>query len=628
MTQIINTKNFLRSVEERILSLPSLGGRDISLLFTSETVKKINIQSIIEHVRIKSIYVLHEGEIPPESLGKDVGYLLYESGEVLSPQVSGEVIVSFIPIIKFRRKFALSFYRKNIRSILLYDGYSYCDVSMFRFILDGVFEQVQTKLQTISYPELPNLVKQLISKVLPKRALHKGSNKKLNQQNPINRIFRYIFEFGSARDYAKISLYSDGYILDAKYVSGRIFLVNYSLAAGGVERQLVNTSIGLKNHGFYDVTILCNQLIGSIEGLKLNFYLDKVKNAGINVLQIKSINSYIFDNSIERVPYNRDLSLTSNFPIHLCEMIDSYFDAYNKNHPEVVHLWQDQTNILAGFAAVFAKVPNIILSVRNIAPVNFAYYKPWMREGYRTLLKFPNVRILANSHAGAQSYAEWLGVPLNRFKVIHNGFYFGPDNDINTIGSNDLRARLGIPNGPVVGSVFRFWQEKDPILWVKTAAEIAKRNKNISFLLVGSGPMQSEIQELAKENGIFDILFMPGSIDDVFSVLKIMDVFLLTSIAEGLPNVLIEAQAMSVPVVSTDGGGSSEAVLNGETGWVVQSRNPSDLADKVTEILADDEWREKARVKSPKFIKDKFGLDRMVDETLKSYFPTEIMHER
>ena len=154
---------------------------------------------------------------------------------------------------------------------------------------------------------------------------------------------------------------------------------------------------------------------------------------------------------------------------------------------------------------------------------------------------------------------------------------------------------------------------------MRTAAGIARARPDVIFLVIGTGHMQSAMLEFAAELGIADRLFLPGTEKNIAPAYAAMDVFLLTSRFEGLPNVLIEAQALGVPVVTTDAGGCREAVLEGQTGVIVKSRDSAKLAERVLFVLDDPDWAAKARQRGPVFVRERFGLKRMIEETLDVY---------
>lgn len=111
---------------------------------------------------------------------------------------------------------------------------------------------------------------------------------------------------------------------------------------------------------------------------------------------------------------------------------------------------------------------------------------------------------------------------------------------------------------------------------------------------------------------------MPGYERDAAAAIAAMDVFLLTSRAEGLPNVLIEAQGFGVPVVTTNAGGAAETLDEGRTGFAVP-HCAERLAQAVLRILGDAAWRQAVRTAAPRFVREQFSTVRMVDRTLDAY---------
>jgi glycosyltransferase involved in cell wall biosynthesis len=139
------------------------------------------------------------------------------------------------------------------------------------------------------------------------------------------------------------------------------------------------------------------------------------------------------------------------------------------------------------------------------------------------------------------------------------------------------------------------------------------------FLMVGDGPLRQEVRHQAQRLGIDSSLLLPGHQKDSMAAMAAMDVFLLTSRLEGLPNVLIEAQALGIPVVTTDTGGARETILEGVTGYAVYPHAAKLLAKVVIKILDDEQFRQQAREKAPPFISNKFGCERMIHDTLRAY---------
>lgn len=398
-----------------------------------------------------------------------------------------------------------------------------------------------------------------------------------------------------------------------EFCYNRILMINSALAWGGAERQLVNTMIGL-SHRHYDVSLACENL-GLVPDS--DFFEPELKRHQIPYGSLWCVGRAGKHNGyLERLP-GRDLK---RLPSVYFEKLRPYIQAIKAVRPAVIHAWQDQTCVLAGVAAAIVGVPRIILSTRNVAPVNFAYHQPHMRSAYRALSTHPAVRFINNSNAGAADYAKWLDLPISTFTVVYNGFDFDREAGVDARPSAALMS-----NAPIIGSIFRFYSEKDPLLWIETATIVARRRPDAHFVIAGTGPLEQQVRALARRKCFGDRLHLMGVVRDPTALLRRLSVFLLTSRFEGLPNVLIEAQAHGVPVVSSRAGGAGEAFVQGETGWLVEERSPEALAERVLNVLDDSSWRAQAAIKARRFVRETFSLESMLDQTVALY---DIGHHR
>lgn len=400
------------------------------------------------------------------------------------------------------------------------------------------------------------------------------------------------------------------------FVEGRVLLVNGNLCPGGAERQVVNSLLGLNHDPRIEVSMLCEHLH---DRPNHDFYLWQLEQQGIEVRVLRRL-----ERPSSRSPVARAVKglahAVSRLPTRLCDDVIYYMRELIELKPEVVHAWQDATNVKVGIAAALLGVPRVVLSTRNMAAVRFAYYHPYMWPAYRALERLPNVIFVNNSKAGAADYARWLRLPAKRFKVIHNGF---SDSNMVRPSNHDIQAykeRMGIPaDALVVGGMFRFNEEKDPLLWIRCAALVAEERHDVFFLLLGTGPLEQQMLSSAKSLDLADRLVMPGTEKNAALAIASMDVFLLTSRYEGTPNVAIEAQWLGVPVVSTPAGGTEETLDDGQTGWIVRKRDPRAIAARLRSILDQPALRQAARERGPVVAHERFGIQRMIDETLEVY---------
>ncbi|CAH1658312.1 Glycosyltransferase involved in cell wall biosynthesis [Hyphomicrobiales bacterium] len=294
--------------------------------------------------------------------------------------------------------------------------------------------------------------------------------------------------------------------------------------------------------------------------------------------------------------------------------------------PQAVHIWQDMH--AAALACHVAGVPHFFIHRGSLSPDYWAqnghqtatHFRP-MRHCYRRLLERPDFVILNNSRAGCRTDQQWLGWPdASRFRVIYNAVDFaalGADVSRNLA----LRETLGIadPAAPIIGGSFRLQPVKRPLWWAEAARLILKAVPEAHFLIIGDGDMTEAVAAFAANHGFGAHFHLPGRVLNVGDWYRVMDVKLLTSEREGIPNAIIEAQHFGVPVVATDVGGVAEAIADGESGLVVAAQSPAHYAEAVIRILRDPAWQARARQCAPVHVHTTFSLDAVVAQLLGLY---------
>ena len=394
-------------------------------------------------------------------------------------------------------------------------------------------------------------------------------------------------------------------------VEGRVLLAVSTLGSGGAERQMVNTLQGLRARGVDDAHLLVEYLHDAPENA---FYLDKAGKVAAGVHAAPKGDHGPSPWALQH-PQFREV-LTDG-------LIGRVLDAASlikKLAPEIVQTSLDWTNITVGLAAVLAGVPKVFISGRNLTPVHFEFFQWFMYPCYRALAAHPSVQILNNSDAGRQDYAKWLRLAPERIRLLRNGLATDEFPVVDDVERRAARRELGIADDTrVVAGAFRLSAEKRPLLWLDTAAKIKARVSNVLFLLCGIGNMEAEVRSKAAALGLDDRIQCLGVRNDIQTIFAAADLILQTALQEGTPNTLIEAQAMGIPVVTTAAFGAVEAVEHGVTGLIVRNETAAGLADAAVSILEDLRFGPFAREAGPKFIEARFGLERMIDDTLRAY---------
>ena len=200
--------------------------------------------------------------------------------------------------------------------------------------------------------------------------------------------------------------------------------------------------------------------------------------------------------------------------------------------------------------------------------------------------------LIAVSHATKEEMIA-AGLPGSLISVVHNGI----DTEVwspNRVGRT-LREELGIPETePVIGYVGRIMPEKDLQTWIRAVATVATRFPQAHFVLVGEGKDDSTLEQLrrlAADLGIAAKTHFIGYRSELLPVYAAFDMFLLTSRREGLPNSILEAMALGLPVVTTDVAGARELVANGCTGYVLPQGDHAGLARALITLAENDQLR-------------------------------------
>lgn len=397
---------------------------------------------------------------------------------------------------------------------------------------------------------------------------------------------------------------------------GSAVMVTGSLGPGGSERQFVRTAVGMKDAGFLPYDRI--RLFTRSPTVRPNalFFLPELRRAGIPVHHISDLPQFGGDPGTSSLRGVADKVVLLPRPMR--EASIRLTDELRRIKPDIVHLWQDGIVYDSGLAALLAKVPRIILSTRSVPPVDRPdRNRPEFVSVFRALLSGRNVSLSVNSEFAATRYAEWLDIDPTTIVVIRNGV--AAPSSAGDSQSEERFRRFQAATGPsavTLGTVMRMDHNKRPLLWIETAAKILRAQPTARFILVGEGLLRHHAISRVAALGIADRFLFVGLSSQIGFWLSKMDLFLLTSKFEGLPNALVEAQLSRVPVITTPAGGAPEALIPGITGLVTSSDASADeLAARVLTLAVDPDRRRRMGEVGAKWAADAFSVPRMLQQT-------------
>ena len=392
------------------------------------------------------------------------------------------------------------------------------------------------------------------------------------------------------------------------HFTGPIAWWSDSLTCGGIERQVVASARLFQQKG-REITLLCRTILSGGDN---DFFLKDAQSC-CNVLGFSRdvVDLTLFYEARPIV----DSLLSGATPVTI-DSISAYAAWLLCVRPKLLQVW-NADGMMPLLAACIAGVPKIIISGQSLSPDLRAPYGFESANDETAFSILSNVMQLSdvvmtnNSRAGCAAYEAWLGLPPGTVRLTPNIFDLASWPRPEAAQVSSLRQTLGIPeNARVLGGLFRFVSIKDPRLWVDTAIQACSAVPDLYAVVGGHGADLEAMRARVADTPFAGRILFPGPIRDVPAFLSLCSVFLHTSHVEGLPNVLLEAQAYEVPVVTTRCGGATDVVEHGKTGFVLDERDAAIFAKRIEYLLDHQDFARSAGVAGRERVGRDFSLAR------------------
>ncbi|MDP2933120.1 MAG: glycosyltransferase family 4 protein [bacterium] len=300
------------------------------------------------------------------------------------------------------------------------------------------------------------------------------------------------------------------------------------------------------------------------------------------------------------------------------------FNLVKKEKPDVVHLSSSKAGALGSVAAKLGGAKKVIFTIHGLVlaePLNpLAWSLYWLAEKFSSFFRDA---LIAVSNFDRNLAIKYHICQPDKITVIHNGL------DISKLGflpRDEAKGRLAefakteLKGKPLVVTVADFYPAKGLYSLVEAAREVLKKFPDAVFVLIGRiGPDYKKVKQAICQDRLAPNFILLTDLPAAAPYLKAADLFVLPSVKEGLPYVILEAAAAGLPIVATKVGGIPEIITDRSNGLLVPPADPKSLARAIDELLSSPELAQKFGRKAYDDA-GRFGLEKMIEQTRKVYF--------
>ena len=281
-----------------------------------------------------------------------------------------------------------------------------------------------------------------------------------------------------------------------------------------------------------------------------------------------------------------------------------------RKSPDIIHSHGYKPNIVAFFSS--RKINRIrLISTQHGMPESIGSnrnnkYLLAHKLNFRLLSKYFN-RIVTVSADMQDIFINKYGFPKNIISMIHNGTEIPAD--------TSMKTENGIQNGIFrIGSIGRITPIKDYSLMVEISKEVSRETDKIRFELAGEGPDMEKVLDLVDRYRLEKMFTLRGFVEDRENFYKNLDIYLNTSLHEGIPISILEAMSYGVPVIAPNVGGLKEILEDGVQGFLVEGRDPKAFSRKCLSLYENASVKNRMKCSARERVAKHFSNERMAAE--------------
>ena len=318
-----------------------------------------------------------------------------------------------------------------------------------------------------------------------------------------------------------------------------------------------------------------------------------------------------------------EFKLTSFYDLNFLKQLRRCARFLRENKIEIVQTHDFYTNVFGITSAKMARIPIKIASKRETRGMRSNLQKVLEKQIFGVA-----DAVVVNSKA-VKDHLINEGISPRKLNVIYNGL------DLErlkpkTKNHSEICEKLGLPvdeNIKFVTLVANLrHQVKNQPMFLRAAQKVSKKFPNAHFVIAGEGELKGDLEKLAVELGVSQNTHFTGRCEMIAELLSISYACVLCSLAEGFSNSILEYMAAAKPVVATDVGGAREAITEGKTGFLVESDDDETMAQRLIDLLENEEKARDFGAVGKKVVEEKFSVAAQLRQTQELY--QRILNER
>jgi len=356
---------------------------------------------------------------------------------------------------------------------------------------------------------------------------------------------------------------------------------------GGAQKHVLLLSRELKNQG-YDVTVFTSA------GGKL---IEKVKESDMQVVLVPDM--------VREINLVKDIKAVFNL-----------YRIFKSGKFDIVHCHSSKAGILGRTAAKLAGVRKIIYTAHG-----FVFNEPMGKIKRFIYINIEKIgakfgdKIIAVSKKDCDSAIERNLVKNNKLLFIPNAIPEISSESLRNV--NELKLELQIPETEfVIGTISNFYETKGHVYLIEAAKKLYDEGYKFKTVFAGEGPKMNDMMELSKDYR--DIVYL-GYREDNYDIMNVMDLFVLPSIKEGMPYVILEAMSLGKPVLCTKVGALIDMISDGINGYIVEPQKSDLIYDKLKWILNNRDKLKDIGKSGKTYVSENFSMAKFTESVINVY---------